>query len=85
MNADQKHNLAGELEMALADLEVARTFNDAVDRFLGGMQDCVRTDGFALNRPLLEELFKAETLLNEMVYRVEGAEKRIEQTIKEAF
>ncbi|MFC3786703.1 exonuclease VII small subunit [Sphingopyxis italica] len=82
MNVPAKRIDDSELEMALADLEVARTFKDAADLFLEGAQSVVRPDGDAPNKVLLWDLHKAETLLSEMICRIERAEKRIEQVMK---
>lgn len=83
LQADVKRIDDADLEMALCDLEVARTFKDAADNFLEEVQKWLRPEGFAPNRPLLAEMHKAETLLNEAVCRIEKAEKRIAQAIKE--
>lgn len=73
--------LDDEVEMALGDLEVALTFKDAADRFLEDAQSVVRPHAIAPNKALLGDLHKAEILLSEMVYRIESAEKRLNQVI----
>lgn len=83
MNRPLKRIDDAELEMALADLEVARTFKDAADNFLEEVQKWLRPEGFAPNAPLLADMHKAETLLNEAVHRIDKAEKRITRAIKE--
>ena len=71
-----------ELELALGDLELARTFKEAADNFLEFVQRIVRPDGFTPSPAALADLHKAETMLAEMECKIASAEKRIEQVLK---
>lgn len=73
------------LDNALADLEFARIFLDATDRYFDELNEWLRPDGFAANRALHSEVAKGQTIMREADDRIELAEGRLEIALKQAY
>lgn len=74
--SQSKPDISDELENILADLEVARTFREALDNFLDELRLWMLPDGVSPCKALLPVVFHAQTMLVEMGVRVDSADQR---------
>lgn len=73
---------ANEVEMAIADIEFADVFRDAIGNYLDELQEWIGPNGCAPNAALSQEVHKAQTLLIEVDSRLYNAKERLEKALK---
>lgn len=77
-------SVSNEIENALCDMEVARTFRAAADNFLDEMgKTWLGPNGICPNALLLSVVHHAQTMLSELGVRADNAEKRMETALRE--
>lgn len=73
------------IDNALADIEVAKTFLDATDRYFDELNEWLRPNGYAPNRALHEEVSKGQTIMREADDRLGLAEGRLKTACRQAY
>lgn len=73
------------IDNALADLEMARIFLDATDRYFDELNEWLCPKGYAPNRALHTEVHRGQTLMHQADDRIGLAEGRLRTALDQAF
>lgn len=75
----------GDLELAYADFEVAKTFIDASEHFFDEVRAWLKFAGHSDAQMVIAELDKGGTMISESKFRLETGMKKLNEFVEQAY